>query len=85
MFKNNRGNTLYWALGIAGAVVAAAGTGTYVLMARSKNKKTRQMAAQAKRIVRSAKKKVVAPVHAKHTNGHAKHTNHVTNGHAHAR
>lgn len=83
MFNKKRGGALYWALGIAGAVVmAAAGTGTW-FFTRGKNKRTRDMTAQAKRVITrmAAKRKQSG---AKHTNHHAK-TNHVTNGHAHTR
>ncbi len=81
MFNKKRTPLLIWALGIAGAVVAAAGTGTWLFAFRGRNK--REVAAHAKRVIARAtnKRKPTTTNHAK-TN-HAK-TNHV-NGHAHAR
>jgi hypothetical protein len=78
MFNKKRGSFLYWALGVAGAALAAAGTGTWLFVARGRNK--RQVSAHAKRVIARATKTRKPTAHAK-TN-HAK-TNHVTNGHAH--
>ena len=81
MFNKKRAPILYWALGIAGAVVAAAGTGTWLFVARGRNK--RQVTAHAKRVIaRAAKTRKPTMTHAKAN--HAK-TNHATNGHAHTR
>ncbi|HEY2369887.1 MAG TPA: hypothetical protein VGH87_25985, partial [Polyangiaceae bacterium] len=79
MFDKKRAPLLYWALGIAGAVVAAAGTGTWLFVTRGRNK--REVAAHAKRVIARAtnkRKPAATTVHAK-TNHHTK-TNHV-NGH----
>jgi hypothetical protein len=79
MFNKKRTPLLLWALGIAGAVVAAAGTGTWLFVARGRN--GRQVAAHAKRVIARATKKP-STSHAK-TN-HAR-TNHSSGHHAHAR
>jgi len=73
MFNKKRAPLLYWALGIAGAVVAAASTGTWLFVARGRNK--RQVAAQAKRVIAKATHK--RPIHHAKTNHHTK-TNHAT-------
>lgn len=79
MFNKKRAPLLYWALGIAGAVVAAAGTGTWLFVTRSRNK--REVTAHAKRVIATHKRKPTTS-HAK-TN-HAK-ANHVNGHNAHAR
>ncbi|HEX4513453.1 MAG TPA: hypothetical protein VH054_07950 [Polyangiaceae bacterium] len=80
IFDKKRAPLLYWALGIAGAVLAAAGTGTWLFAVRGRSK--RGVAAHAKRVItRATNKHKPTTTHAK-TN-HAK-TNHAT-GHAHAR
>ena len=38
MFNKQRAPLLLWALGIAGAVIAAAGTGTWLFITRGRNK-----------------------------------------------
>ena len=71
MFNKKRAPLLYWALGIAGAVVAAAGTGTWLFVARGRNK--REVAAHAKRVIaRATHKRKPTTSHAKsnHVNGH---------------
>jgi hypothetical protein len=68
MFNKKRGSVLYYALGIAGAVIVAAGTGTYLFITQRKTKRTRDMAAQAKRVVHRAT--ATTKRTAKHTNHH---------------
>ena len=73
MFNKKRGSVLYYALGVAGAVIVAAGTGTYLLFTQRKTKRTRDIAAQAKRVVHRATAAKRTP---------KAHTNHHTNHHS---
>jgi len=75
MFNKKRGSVLYYALGIAGAVIMAAGTGTYFFVTRKNTKRTREMTAQAKRVIHRA-----TPKRSKTAN--SKTTNHHTNNHS---
>jgi hypothetical protein len=75
MFNSKRAPLLYWAFGIAGAVVAAAGAGTWLFI-RGRNR--HDAATHAKRVIARATKT------RKPTAAHAK-TNHSGTHHAHAR
>jgi hypothetical protein len=77
MFNKKRAPLLYWALGIAGAVITAAGTGTWLFLSRGRNK--RDVAAHAKRVIAKTRKTTTS--HAKAT--HAKTNHHAKNGIAH--
>jgi hypothetical protein len=79
MFNKKRTPLLYWALGIAGAVITAAGTGTWLFMARGRNK--REVTAHARRVIARATKAHKPTTHAKAN--HAKTNHHAKNGIAH--
>jgi uncharacterized protein (UPF0333 family) len=72
MFNKKSGSTLYYALGIAGAVVMAAGAGTWFLVA-GRNKRARAMATQAKRVIHRATTSNHKKNHSNHSNHHATH------------